>query len=202
MGAGEGPGVVAAAPCGSARASYLRSSSSLRASLPSAPSLMASSKKAIYAAIAGNAAIAVTKFVAAGISGSAAMLAEGIHSVVDTGNGGLLLLGIRRSERPADREHPFGYGKAVYFYTLVVAVLIFSVGGGVSLYEGIHHISEVLAHPDEHFHLVCDRCGDITHHRGTLVEEIAEHLLTGHGFRADSVELVVTGRCTRCRTEN
>jgi len=100
---------------------------------------MASSKKAIYAAILGNFAIAVTKFLGAAVSGSSAMLAEGIHSLVDTGNGGLLLLGIRRSKRPPDEDHPYGYGKSLYFYTLVVAVLIFGLGGGISLYEGILH---------------------------------------------------------------
>lgn len=100
---------------------------------------MASSKKAIYAAILGNFAIAVTKFLGAAVSGSSAMLAEGIHSLVDTGNGGLLLLGIRRSKRPPDEQHPYGHGKSLYFYTLVVAVLIFGLGGGISLYEGILH---------------------------------------------------------------
>jgi cation diffusion facilitator family transporter len=100
---------------------------------------MASSKKAIYAAIIGNFAIAVTKFFGAAVSGSSAMLAEGIHSLVDTGNGGLLLLGIRRSKRPPDERHPYGYGKSLYFYTLVVAVLIFGLGGGISLYEGLLH---------------------------------------------------------------
>jgi len=100
---------------------------------------MASSKKAIYAAIIGNFAIAVTKFLGAAVSGSSAMLAEGIHSLVDTGNGGLLLLGIRRSKRPPDDQHPYGYGKSLYFYALIVAVLIFGLGGGISLYEGILH---------------------------------------------------------------
>lgn len=104
-----------------------------------------SSKTAIYAAIAGNFAIAVTKFAAATYTGSSAMFAEGIHSLVDTGNGGLLLFGIRQSQRPPDTRHPFGYGKDLYFYTLMVAVLIFAVGGGVSVYEGILHV----LHPAE-----------------------------------------------------
>lgn len=100
---------------------------------------MASSKKAVYAAILGNFAIAVTKFFGAAVSGSSAMLSEGIHSLVDTGNGGLLLLGMRRSQRPPDEMHPYGHGKSLYFYTLTVAVLIFGLGGGISLYEGILH---------------------------------------------------------------
>jgi cation diffusion facilitator family transporter len=101
---------------------------------------MAGSRLAVYGAIGANLAIAVTKFIAASISGSSAMLSEGIHSIVDMGNGGLLLIGIRRSERQATSEHPFGYGKEMYFWSLIVAVLIFGVGGGLSFYQGISHV--------------------------------------------------------------
>jgi cation diffusion facilitator family transporter len=100
---------------------------------------MAESRVAIYGAIGANVAIAVTKFVVAGITGSSAMLSEGIHSAVDTGNGILLLVGTRLSERPASAEHPFGHGKELYFWSLIVAVLIFGLGGGVSFYEGVLH---------------------------------------------------------------
>ncbi len=96
-----------------------------------------SGKATVYAALAANCGIAVTKFVAAALSGSSAMLAEGIHSTIDTANQGFLLLGMARSKRPPDAEHPFGYGVEIYFWAFIVAVLIFALGAGLSIYEGI-----------------------------------------------------------------
>ena len=101
---------------------------------------MAESRIVVYGALAGNTAIAVTKFIVAGITGSSSMLSEAIHSTVDTGNSVLLLAGMKRSERKGDAEHPFGYGREIYFWSLIVAVLIFGLGGGMSIYEGIQHI--------------------------------------------------------------
>ena len=98
------------------------------------------SRKAVVAAIIGNAAIAAIKFVAGAMTGSSAMISEGIHSLVDTGNGGLLVHGLRRGAMPADDHHPFGHGMEVYFWSLIVAVSIFGIGGGMSIYEGITHI--------------------------------------------------------------
>ncbi len=103
-----------------------------------------SSKTAIYAALVGNSLIAVTKFIAASVSGSAAMFSEGIHSVVDSGNQVLLLYGLKRARKPPDSEFPFGHGKEVYFWSFVVAILIFGLGAGISLYQGWSHLS----HPE------------------------------------------------------
>lgn len=103
------------------------------------------SRGVVLAALFGNGAIAVTKFVAAAMTGSSAMLAEGVHSVADTGNQALMLLGMKRGEKPPDRTHPFGYGKEVFFWGFVVAIVLFAVGAGVSIYEGIRH----LLHPAE-----------------------------------------------------
>jgi cation diffusion facilitator family transporter len=95
------------------------------------------SQRVLYVAIAGDIAIAISKFVAAAFTGSSAMLAEGVHSLVDTGNELLLLHGVKSSRRAVDEWHPFGYGKATYVWALMVALSVFSVGGGVSIYEGI-----------------------------------------------------------------
>ena len=102
------------------------------------------SKTAIIAALVGNLLIAVTKGIAAALSGSSAMLSESVHSVVDSGNEVLLLYGQHRANKAPDQLHPWGYGREIYFWSFVVALLIFAVGAGVSIYEGIKHIQ----HPE------------------------------------------------------
>ncbi|MEO6941965.1 MAG: cation diffusion facilitator family transporter, partial [Terrimesophilobacter sp.] len=99
-------------------------------------------KKAIVAALLANLGIAITKFIAWAISGSASMLAEAVHSVADTGNQALLLLGSRQAKRKPDPEHPFGYGRERYVYAFVVAIILFSIGGVFSIYEGVNKLAQ------------------------------------------------------------
>lgn len=99
-----------------------------------------SSKTAVYAGLAGNLAVALTKLFAAVVTGSAAMFSEAVHSFVDTGNEGLLLYGYKQSERKPTLVHPFGYGRELYFWSFIVALLLFGLGAGVSLYQGIRHV--------------------------------------------------------------
>jgi len=101
---------------------------------------MTRAKISIYAALAANIAIAIVKFIAGGISGSSAMIAEGVHSLVDTVNELLLLYGIYRSNKERDKYHPFGYGRELYFWSFIVSILIFSLGAGVSFYQGYAHL--------------------------------------------------------------
>ena len=108
----------------------------------------ATSRKVVYAALAGNLAIAATKFVAAWLTGSSAMLSEAVHSLVDTINELLLLYGMYRADKRPDRNHPFGHGRELYFWSFIVALLVFALGAGVSLYEGIGHL--LAPHPIEH----------------------------------------------------
>jgi cation diffusion facilitator family transporter len=105
-------------------------------------SAVAHNNRTLLIAFGANLGIAVSKFVAAAITGSSAMLTEGVHSVVDSTNQLLLMWGRRQSRKPADKYHPFGYGRELYFWSFVVAVLVFALGAGVSIYEGILHIME------------------------------------------------------------
>jgi cation diffusion facilitator family transporter len=97
-------------------------------------------RRVVYAALAGNVAVAVTKLAAAAITGSAAMFSEAVHSIVDCGNEGLLLYGYRRASRRPDLVHPFGYGRELYFWSFIVALMLFALGAGVSIYQGVHHV--------------------------------------------------------------
>ena len=100
-----------------------------------------SRSKVVVAALVGNLGVAITKFGAAALTGSSAMASEGIHSLVDTVNELLLLYGMRRADRPRDAKHPFGHGRELYFWSFIVALLVFALGAGLSFYEGIHHLS-------------------------------------------------------------
>jgi len=124
---------------------------------------------AVYGALIANFLIAISKFGAAFVTGSSAMIAEGIHSTVDTGNELLLLLGLSRSRRPPDARHPFGYGKELYFWGLIVAVVLFGVGGGMSVYEGILH----LLHP------------------AAITDPFWNYLVLGIAFVAEGASLVI-----------
>ncbi len=99
------------------------------------------SRTAVIAALVGNGLIAVTKFIAATLTGSSAMFSEAVHSLVDTGNQGLLLYGMKRADKPADGTHPFGYGRELYFWAFVVAIMLFATGAGVSVYEGVSKLT-------------------------------------------------------------
>ncbi len=103
----------------------------------------AGSRVVVIAAMIANGVIAVAKFGAAMLTGSSALMSEGMHSVADTGNEALLLLGQKRAKRPPDDSHPFGYGQELYFWSLIVAAVLFGLGGGLSVYEGIHAITHV-----------------------------------------------------------
>lgn len=108
-------------------------------------------KRVVYAALFANLLIAVTKFAAAAFTGSSAMLSEAVHSLADTGNQVLLLYGARRAAKPPDERHPFGYGRELYFWSFVVAIVMFGVGAGVAFYEGLHRILN--PHPSENVYL-------------------------------------------------
>jgi cation diffusion facilitator family transporter len=110
------------------------------------------SKKVVYAALIGNGCIAILKFIVAVLSRSSVLLAEAFHSVADTGNQALLLFGMKRSQRPPDEKHPFGYGKAQYFWSFVVANMLFMVGAVAAVFEGVGKIRN--PHPIERTHLI------------------------------------------------
>jgi cation diffusion facilitator family transporter len=138
------------------------------------------SPKAIVGAVVSNLAIAIVKFVAAVVTGSSAMLSEGIHSLVDTGDGLLLWYGVRRSRRPPDDQHPFGHGKELYFWSLVVAMMIFALGGGVSVYEGIIHVIAPEP-PKDHAWAYGVLAASLAFEGGSFVIALREFRKTKHG---------------------
>jgi cation diffusion facilitator family transporter len=117
-----------------------------------------SSKRVIYAALTGNLLVALTKFGAAWWTGSSAMLSEAIHSLVDTSNQALLLYGIHRAATPPDAEHPLGYGRELYFWSFIVALLMFMLGAGVTFYEGVSHIANPHAVVDPYINYIVLGC--------------------------------------------
>jgi cation diffusion facilitator family transporter len=121
----------------------------------------AGSKSVVYTAFAGNLLVTLTKFAAAWWTGSSAMLSEAIHSVVDTGDQLLLLYGMYRAERPPDPLHPLGYGREVYFWSFVVALMMFTVGAGVALYEGVQHIANPTEIFDPHVSYIVLACAAV-----------------------------------------
>jgi cation diffusion facilitator family transporter len=117
-----------------------------------------SSQRVIYAALAGNLMVALTKFGAAWWTGSSAMLSEAIHSLVDTGNQVLLLYGIHRAAKPPDTQHPLGHGRELYFWSFIVALLMFMLGACVTLYEGVSHIANPHAVLDPYINYIVLGC--------------------------------------------
>jgi cation diffusion facilitator family transporter len=145
---------------------------------PDAREANAGSPVAVYGALVANLLIAVTKFSVAILSGSSAMLSEGIHSTVDTGNQLLLLLGLRRSRRPSDDEHPYGHGKELYFWSLIVGVLLFGLGGGMSIYQGIVHLAE---------------------HQHRIDHPLWSYLVLGASFLFEGMSLLIASRELRSK---
>ncbi len=137
------------------------------------------SKVAIYAAVAANGLIAISKFFVAAFTGSSAMLAEGIHSVIDTGNGLLLLLGLKKAKKTPDSAHTFGYGKEIYFWSFVVSILIFALGGGFAIYEGIHALQEPTVISDPFWNYIVLA--------GAIIFETVALILALKSFRKSSI---------------
>lgn len=130
------------------------------------------SRLAIVASVGANVAIAASKFTAAALTGSSAMLAEAVHSSVNSMDGTLLYLGQRRSRRPPDEQHPLGHGKELYFWSLIVAVLFFGLGGGMSIYEGIRHVVA----------------------RGPIEKPLVSYVVLGISFAFDASSFVIAAR--------